>query len=337
VRAEAHRLGLMVADKADSQEICFVPDGDYATFVESRAATVRHGAIVNERGEQLATHAGVHRFTIGQRKGLGIAAQTPMYVLKIDAGRSEVTVGPRGSLERVDFTASGVNWIAGTVVVAGTLATAGLLLESVMTAPPSGAATLNTTVALDGLPPTTVEGFVDMVESVAGGGGSCGVKLRTVDQAPGWPTELIPRTRQNCVVVARLVVAYIDVVTFCSRTSGAEKALLLAIWIVYDTALDASLQSNVIGCCGVSPLGGASRLGAGGSAGGAGGVELVRPIAIFVTNASPQKIDVSPLKTVSNAPVVAGKSRESVWPVTNTSPTLSIDRSVPLSDCTPPR
>ncbi|HVQ15595.1 MAG TPA: tRNA 2-thiouridine(34) synthase MnmA, partial [Vicinamibacterales bacterium] len=58
VRGEAHRLGLLVADKADSQEICFVPDGDYAAFVESRASSVRSGAIVNERGDQLATHAG---------------------------------------------------------------------------------------------------------------------------------------------------------------------------------------------------------------------------------------------------------------------------------------
>jgi len=102
---------LLVADKADSQEICFVPNGDYATFVESRAAAVRPGAIVNERGEQLATHAGVHRFTIGQRKGLGVAAQTPLYVLKIDADSGAVMVGPRSALDRARLTASGMNWI----------------------------------------------------------------------------------------------------------------------------------------------------------------------------------------------------------------------------------
>ena len=111
VRSEAHRLGLLVADKADSQEICFVPNGDYATFVESRAAAVWPGAIVNERGEQLATHAGVHRFTIGQRKGLGVAAQTPLYVLKIDADSGAVMVGPRSALDRASLTASGMNWI----------------------------------------------------------------------------------------------------------------------------------------------------------------------------------------------------------------------------------
>jgi tRNA-uridine 2-sulfurtransferase len=123
VRAEARRLGLMVADKADSQEICFVPDGDYASFVESRAPEVRTGSIVNQRGERLATHAGVHRFTIGQRKGLGIAAPAPLYVLKIDADSGDVMVGPRSALDRTNFTASGVNWIGGNALVEWTAAT----------------------------------------------------------------------------------------------------------------------------------------------------------------------------------------------------------------------
>jgi tRNA-specific 2-thiouridylase len=111
VRAEAHRLGLTVAEKPDSQEICFVPDGDYATFVESRAPSVRPGAVVSQQGERLATHGGIHRFTIGQRKGLGVAAQIPLYVLKIDADSCDVTVGPRSALDRTNFTASQVNWI----------------------------------------------------------------------------------------------------------------------------------------------------------------------------------------------------------------------------------
>jgi tRNA-specific 2-thiouridylase len=111
VRAEARRLGLIVAEKADSQEICFLPDGDYATFVESRSSSVQTGSVVNQQGERLATHAGVHRFTIGQRKGLGVAAQTPLYVLKIDADSGDVMVGPRSALDRTNFTASRVNWI----------------------------------------------------------------------------------------------------------------------------------------------------------------------------------------------------------------------------------
>jgi len=111
VRAEAHRLGLRVADKPDSQEICFVPGGDYAAFVESRSSSVRTGAVVSQHGEHLARHGGVHRFTIGQRKGLGISAQAPLYVLKIDADSGDVTVGPRSALDRTTVTASQVNWI----------------------------------------------------------------------------------------------------------------------------------------------------------------------------------------------------------------------------------
>jgi len=113
VRNQARRLGLAVAEKPDSQEICFIPDGDYAAFIERKApATVREGAIVDERGHQLGTHGGVHRFTIGQRKGLGIASTIPLYVLRIDADAGHVMVGPRTALERVRLTASGVNWIA---------------------------------------------------------------------------------------------------------------------------------------------------------------------------------------------------------------------------------
>ena len=96
---------------------------------------------------------------------------------------------------------------AGTVVVAGTVATDGLLLESEISAPPSGAPTLSTTVALDPTPPATLDGLVDIVDSSAGGGAACGVKLRTTDHAPGVPAEFTPRTRQKCVVVARLLVA----------------------------------------------------------------------------------------------------------------------------------
>ena len=113
VREQARRLGLVVADKPDSQEICFVPNGDYASFVaQQRPDVERGGVIVDEDGRQLGTHAGVHRFTVGQRKGLGIAAGAPMYVLKIDADAHAVTVGPREALERTSLTASGVNWIA---------------------------------------------------------------------------------------------------------------------------------------------------------------------------------------------------------------------------------
>jgi tRNA-specific 2-thiouridylase len=111
VRAEARRLGLAVADKPDSQEICFVPDGHYASFVSRVAPSVdRDGPIVDEGGAVVGRHSGVHRFTVGQRKGLGVSAPAPLYVLRIDADSATVTVGPRGSLERTSLTASLVNW-----------------------------------------------------------------------------------------------------------------------------------------------------------------------------------------------------------------------------------
>ena len=113
VRAQARRLGLQVAEKPDSQEICFLPQGDYASFVARHSPAVAHsGTIVDERGRVLGGHEGVHRFTVGQRKGLGISAPSALYVLKIEAGAGRVTVGPRASLEQTTLTASGVNWIA---------------------------------------------------------------------------------------------------------------------------------------------------------------------------------------------------------------------------------
>jgi tRNA-specific 2-thiouridylase len=112
VRVHARRLGLRVADKPDSQELCFVPDGDYAAFVERASPAILPGAVVNESGERLAAHAGIHRFTVGQRKGLGVASRDPLYVLRIDAVSGDVTVGPRAALDRSGFTVGGVNWIA---------------------------------------------------------------------------------------------------------------------------------------------------------------------------------------------------------------------------------
>ena len=113
VRAQARRLGLMVSEKPDSQEICFVPDGDYASFVARQVpAVMRAGAIVDQRGAVLGSHGGVHRFTVGQRKGLGISSPAPLYVLKIEAESGQVTVGSRGALEQTRLTAGGVNWVA---------------------------------------------------------------------------------------------------------------------------------------------------------------------------------------------------------------------------------
>src|SRR5215204_3838631 len=115
VRDVARRLGLSVAEKPDSQEICFVPDGDYAAFIERKTGDLASGGdIVTASGEVVGQHGGVHRFTIGQRKGLGVAAASPMYVLQLRPAEKTVVVGPRPDLERTTLTASHVNWIAGT-------------------------------------------------------------------------------------------------------------------------------------------------------------------------------------------------------------------------------
>lgn len=114
VRAHAERLGLAVADKPDSHEICFVPDGDAANFVEKRLpAADRSGEIVDSGGKVLGRHQGVHRLTVGQRRGLGLASGQPMYVLRLEPGDARVVVGPRAELGARALSASGVNWIEG--------------------------------------------------------------------------------------------------------------------------------------------------------------------------------------------------------------------------------
>jgi tRNA-specific 2-thiouridylase len=118
VRRFARRHGLEVADKADSQEICFVGDGDYADFVEkllqeegARPDSLA-GEIVDQNGKVLGTHPGFHHFTIGQRRGLGIAHSVPLYVIDIRPGEKRVVVGERAQLARGSFRAERVNWIS---------------------------------------------------------------------------------------------------------------------------------------------------------------------------------------------------------------------------------
>jgi tRNA-specific 2-thiouridylase len=119
VRNVARSSHLAVAEKAESQEICFVPDGNYAGFIdrylEAEDETKRlpgEGEIVNAQGEVLSKHGGIHRYTIGQRRGIGIASERPLYVISIDAPRNRVVVGNQEELLREEFTAAGVNWIA---------------------------------------------------------------------------------------------------------------------------------------------------------------------------------------------------------------------------------
>lgn len=113
VRAEAERFGLAVHDKPDSVEICFLPDDNYARLVrERRPEAFRPGEVVDASGRVLGRHEGLPNFTIGQRRGLGIAAGQPIYVTRLDVANNRVTVGRREELLRREFTVSDVNLLA---------------------------------------------------------------------------------------------------------------------------------------------------------------------------------------------------------------------------------
>jgi tRNA-specific 2-thiouridylase len=114
VRKLAGEGGLIVADKPDSQDICFVPDGDYASLVKKlRPATAAPGAIVHVDGRVLGTHPGVVHYTIGQRRGLEVGGQPePLYVVRIDPAERQVVVGPRAALAIAGARVEGVNWLA---------------------------------------------------------------------------------------------------------------------------------------------------------------------------------------------------------------------------------
>jgi tRNA-uridine 2-sulfurtransferase len=111
IRRIAREHDLPVHDKPDSQEICFVPNDDYLEFVrERRPERDTAGVLVDEQGKVLHTHAGIEGFTIGQRRGLGVAVGSPRYVVQIERSSRTVTIGPRESLEKSGLIASRFNW-----------------------------------------------------------------------------------------------------------------------------------------------------------------------------------------------------------------------------------
>ena len=112
VRAIAERMGLAVADKADSQDICFVPQGKYSDIIAKlKPNAALPGDIVHIDGRVLGRHDGILRFTIGQRRGIGVASGEPLYVVHIDAERARVVVGPREALETHKIYLRSVNWL----------------------------------------------------------------------------------------------------------------------------------------------------------------------------------------------------------------------------------
>jgi len=119
VREIAREAKLYTAEKAESQEICFVPDGKYSEFIdryldhEGRAHEMPAGGeIVTVTGQVVGEHTGIHRYTIGQRRGLGIAHEKPLYVVQIERAKNQIIVGEADELESTEFIAKGVNWVA---------------------------------------------------------------------------------------------------------------------------------------------------------------------------------------------------------------------------------
>ena len=112
VRRLAHELKLPVAEKADSQDICFVPTGRYASVIERlKPGAMKPGDIVHVDGRRLGRHGGIINYTIGQRRGLKIAGPEPLFVVRLDAARNEVVVGPRACLRTKGLLLKNTNWL----------------------------------------------------------------------------------------------------------------------------------------------------------------------------------------------------------------------------------
>lgn len=118
VREQARRHGLALAEKPDSQEICFVPGGDYKKFLDAYLAEQGEslpdtaGELVTANGEVIGEHSGIHNFTVGQRKGLGVATGSPLYVIQINGDKRQVVVGDGEQLYSRTLRARKLNWIA---------------------------------------------------------------------------------------------------------------------------------------------------------------------------------------------------------------------------------
>ena len=127
VREHGRRLGLALWDKPESMDLCFVPDGDYAGFITEKLGETRGtaaGPIVDAEGRRLGTHRGILHYTVGQRRGLGVTASEPLYVLAIDAPANTVTVGPRGALDSPGLVTAPMNWLVPEPPAAGRRVTA---------------------------------------------------------------------------------------------------------------------------------------------------------------------------------------------------------------------
>jgi tRNA-uridine 2-sulfurtransferase len=177
VRALARRAGLPNADKPDSQQICFIPDGDHVGFVESHGGAGASGAIVDDAtGAPIGNHAGTHAFTIGQRRGIPGGAGAPRFVVRIDAATGEVRVGPRERLGRVELRVGDVRWLDPRGV-AGAVRCAVQIRHHAVAAPAwidpdpdGGAARVRLDTPAYGVAPGQAAVFYDGDDRVIGGG-----------------------------------------------------------------------------------------------------------------------------------------------------------------------
>lgn len=112
VRELAARFSLPVRDKAESQDVCFVPEGDLAGFLAGRLGAPSAGEVVDSSGRVLGRHRGIHRYTVGQRKGLGISCAEPLYVLRTEPAANRVVLGTRAEVLGTALSASGAVWLA---------------------------------------------------------------------------------------------------------------------------------------------------------------------------------------------------------------------------------
>ena len=177
-RQEAERLGLITAAKPDSQDICFVPQGDYAAVVKKiRPEAEKPGAIVHIDGRVLGTHTGIVNYTIGQRKGIGVGGghtenNEPLYVVRLDAAENRVIVGPKEALARDIVTMKGANWLDSAPQGRAVL----LKFRSMMTPIPAratahadGSATLHLDAAQYGISPGQAAVCYDGERLIGGG------------------------------------------------------------------------------------------------------------------------------------------------------------------------